>query len=318
MVIRTSADLRLGKLSASRRSAISEVRPVQLVDRAAAPVWTAILLAGERPGVDPLAAHFGAASKAGIELAGISMLRRVASTLLQAPEIGRIVILAQDAEIVFAGDAADLRRNPRVTFEPSGAGIATSIAKVLDSGTIGWPVLVTTADHALLTTAMITEFLAGAQDCDLAVGFGERKAAEARYPETRRTWLKFADGHFSGANLFALRNARVQPALSLWSEIEQDRKKGWKMLSRFGPMLLLRALTRTIALPDALARAGLGLRLFARAVVMQDPEAAIDVDKIGDHQLAERILRTRESAAGGLTPLGRYADKRRSKTTRQD
>jgi hypothetical protein len=58
--------------------------------------------------------------------------------------------------------------------------------------------------------------------------------------------------------------------------------------------LLFRALTRTIALPDALARAGLGLGLFARAVVLRDPEAAIDVDKPGDHELAERILWKRE------------------------
>ena len=117
---------------------------------------------------------------------------------------------------------------------------------------------------------------------------------EAAYPETRRTWLKFGDGHFSGANLFAFRNARVEAALRLWSDVEKDRKKGLKLVSRFGPLLLIRALTRTIALPEALARAGIGLGVLARAVVLRDPEAAIDVDKPGDHELAERILWKRE------------------------
>jgi GTP:adenosylcobinamide-phosphate guanylyltransferase len=281
----------------TRRSGARDARPrtARPVHAAAATEWTAILLAGERPGGDPLAAHFGAPSKAGIEIAGASMIRRVATALLAAPQIGRIVILAQDPAQAFTGDAAALRLNPRIAFEQSGDGIATSIAKVLSADGIAWPVLVTTADHALLTPDMISEFLAGAQDCDLAVGFGARAVTETRYPETRRTWLKFADGHFSGANLFAFRNARVQPALKLWSEIEQDRKKGWKLLSRFGILLLLRAVLRTITLPDALARAGLGLGVFARAIVLRDPEAAIDVDKPDDYLLVERILRTREN-----------------------
>ena len=282
--------------------------PARLADPAAAPGWTAILLAGERPGGDPLAAQFGAGSKAAIKVAGVSMIRRVAETLLASPEIGRVVILAQEPSLVFAGDAAVLLDNPRITFHRSGAGIATSIADVVESGSVDWPVLVTTADHALLTPAMIAEFVAAAQDCDLAVGFGERRVTEARYPETRRTWLKFADGHFSGANLFALRNSRVAPVLQLWSEVEQDRKKGLKLLSRFGLPLLLRAITRTIALPDALARAGLGMHIFARAVMLRDPEAAIDVDKPGDHMLAERIIRMRENGANRLTPAGANAD----------
>lgn len=258
------------------------------------PEWTAIVLAGERPGGDPLARHFGSASKAAIPVAGVSMIRRVVATLRAVPAIGRVVILAQDPAAVFRGDAADLCRDLSAEYAESGIGIASSIAAAIQPGTLGWPVLVTTADHALLTPAMVTEFLAEAQDCDLAVGFGERKTVEAAYPETRRTWLKFADGHFSGANLFALRNHRVSAALRLWSEVEQDRKNGLKLLSRFGPLLLARALTRTVALPDALARAGLGLGVFARAVVLRDPEAAIDVDKPDDHSLAERILGMRE------------------------
>jgi len=265
--------------------------------------WTAILLAGERPGGDPLARHFGAASKASILVGGVSMIRRVADALLAVPEIGRIIILAQDPDAVLSGDAAVLGVNPRVEFVQSGAGIASSISAVINSGTVEWPVLVTTADHALLTPEMVQEFIAGAQDCDLAVGFGDRRTMEASYPETRRTWLKFADGHFSGANLFAFRNPRVAAALRMWSEVEQDRKKGFKLLSSFGPLLLVQAVARRIGLPEALARAGIGLGVFARAVVMRDPEAAIDVDKPSDHLLAERILQIRAGNLAGLAPV---------------
>ncbi len=259
--------------------------------------WTAILLAGERPGGDPLAAHFGISSKALIPVAGISMLRRVAETLLSVPELDRIMILAQDPASLMVGDAACLRHQPRIVLARSGAGIASSIASVAGSEVAPWPILVTTADHALLTPSMVSEFLAAAQDCDIAVGFGSRRVVEARYPTTRRTWFRFSDGQFSGANLFALRNPRVGRALGLWADIEQDRKKTWKLVTRFGPALLLRACTRSIDLQWALERAGARLRLFAKSVVMSAAEAAIDVDKPSDHRLAEAILSARESRA---------------------
>ncbi len=253
--------------------------------------WTAIILAGQRPGIDPLAAHCGQNYKALIQVGGRSMLARVADALLAVPAVTRIVILAQEPERLLTGDAAPLKDEPRVALAPSQSGIAASIGAIAGSDIAPWPVLVTTADHALLTPAMVEEFLSETFGTDLAVAVGERRIVEAGYPQTRRTWLKFSDGHYSGANLFALRNAKVQPALILWSGVEQDRKKGLAIMSQFGPWLLLRALTRTISFADALTQAGRRLGLEARPVVMSQPEAVIDVDKPADLALAEEILR---------------------------
>jgi GTP:adenosylcobinamide-phosphate guanylyltransferase len=270
--------------------------------------WTAILLAGQRSGGDPLAAHFGLASKALIPVAGVSMLRRVADTLLDTPEIRCVVILAQDPEALMTGDAAPLRAQPRVVLARSGPGIATSIADVAGSVDAPWPVLITTADHVLLTSAMVSEFLADARDCDVAIGFGERQTVELSYPQTRRTWLRFSDGQFSGANLFALRNTKVGAALALWAGIEQHRKKGWKLIGRFGPRLLLRALTRSISLGEGLQRAGQRLSIAARPIILSAAEAAIDVDKLGDLELAEAILfGARSDDRRALRPASRLA-----------
>ncbi|MCW3835128.1 NTP transferase domain-containing protein [Sphingomonas canadensis] len=266
----------------------------------AAPGWTAVLLAGQRPGVDALAEHFGVPWKALIPIAGSSMLSRVAHTLLATPEIGRVIVLAQDPDSLMTGDAAWLAAEPRVGKAVGGMGIASSIAALFEAGEVEWPVFVTTADNVLLTREMIAEFLASAQDCDLAVGFGERRTIEASYPATRRTWIKFRGGQYSGANLFAMRNERVASALALWSLVEQDRKKALKLVSRFGPALFLRAVTRTIGLAEAMARAGRRLSLKAKPVVMRAAEAAIDVDKPADHRLAEAILNAREHRAPAI------------------
>lgn len=260
------------------------------VSESASCKWTAIVLAGQRPGIDPLAQACGQTYKALIPVVGQSMLSRVCGTLLASASISRVVILAQEPEKLLVGDTEALADEPRIHLATSGAGIATSIAAIAGSDTAPWPVLVTTADHALLTTAMVEEFLNGVGDTDLALGVGERRIVEQAYPATKRTWLKFSDGHYSGANLFALRNDKVGAALELWSSVEQDRKKSLSIMSRFGPLLLLRTLTRTITFPGALSRAGGRLGVTAKPIVMSQPEAVIDVDKIADLKLVEDIL----------------------------
>ena len=252
--------------------------------------WTAVILAGQRPGVDPLAAHFGIEWKALVPVGGEAMLTRVARTLLDCPAIGRIVIAAQRPDLFATGWLAD---EPRITFTQSQSGISRSIAAIAGTPVAPWPLLVTTADHPLLAPAMVAAFVAGAGDADVAVGMVERRTMLVAYPDTRRTWLRFRGGAYSGANLFALRTDRAQAALTLWAQAEQDRKQALKLFWHFGPLLALRAITRTISGPDALATAGRRLGLVARLVALPQAEAAIDVDKPADHALAEAILADR-------------------------
>ena len=252
------------------------------------------MLAGQRPEGDPLAQHCGEAQKALIPIHGRSMLARVCSALLESPAISRIVILAQETDQLAQGLEPPLAQDAKISFASSGSGIAASIAEVAGGKAAPWPVLVTTADHALLTSAMVHDFLSQTEDADLSIAVGERRIVEAAFPATRRTWLKFSDGHYSGANMFALRGAEVVPALKLWSGVEQDRKRGLAIMARFGPYLLLRALTRTIGFAAALKRAGARLGLTAKPVIMPQADAVIDVDKIADLELVTAILAERE------------------------
>ena len=260
----------------------------------ALPMWTAILLAGQRPGIDPLAAAFGQTAKALVEVGGQPMVSRVARTLLDCADIGQVLILAQDpAELTGRDDTRWLAQDPRVSFSASGAGIATSIAAVAGGPLAPWPVLVTTADHPLLTTAMVAEFIGAVGAADVAVAVVERRVLLAAYPGNQRTWLRFRGGAYSGANLFGFTGPEAKAALAMWSGVEQDRKKGWRLLLRLGPGLLIGAATRTLTLAGALRRLGARFHLDARAVVLSQAEAAIDVDKPSDHALATEILAAR-------------------------
>lgn len=248
--------------------------------------WTAIVLAGQRPGVDPLAEAFGGEWKALVPVHGLPMLGRVAATLCGVEEIGRIVVMAQDLDAI----SHALPSDDRIHLVASGRGISDSIAAVAGTDQAPWPVFVTTADHPLLTAEMIHYFLDHAAMGDVAVGMVERQTVLARFPENKRTWRHFRGGAYSGANLFALNNAKAGPALALWAEAEQDRKKQLGLLMHFGPGLALRAITRTISLENGLKKAGERLGLDARAVILPFAEAAVDVDKVSDHELVEAIM----------------------------
>ena len=265
-------------------------------DATATPVWTALIMAGQRPGRDALADAAGVPYKALIPIAGHSMLRHVADALLAVPQIGRVIVMAQDPGALVTDDTRTLADDPRVQWHVSGGGIAASVAQIANSDAAPWPILVTTADNPLLTRDIAERFVGRVSGSDIAVGVVDRDTVLQSYPDTRRTWLKFRGGAYSGANLFALTGQPALAALDFWAEIEQDRKKGWKIISSFGPLLLLRALTRTIRFDDALLRAGRRFSLVARPVNLKVAEAVIDVDKPDDLELVTRIMEARVRA----------------------
>lgn len=255
---------------------------------------TAILLAGARPIPDPLALAAGVPVKPLAPVAGEPMINRPARALLDHPAIGQMVVLTQRPD-VFAADPATawLAEHPRVRFETGGQGIASSLLALMEQGDLPFPLLLTTADHVLLDTAMLDQFVGEAQGADIAVAMVERATLLARYPESRRTWLKFRDGWWSGANIFWFGSAKAKPVIALWQEVEQDRKKGWKILSAFGPFALIGALLRILTLRGGIARIGRRFGLAARLVAMNSPEACIDADKPADVTLIESILARR-------------------------
>jgi len=253
--------------------------------------WTALVLAGQRPGIDPLAAHFGIETKALIPVAGELMLNRVLMALADAPEIARIIVLAQNTLKLRAHrDLGWAVEEPRIEFRVSGPTISGSVLSAIEDPAIGLPVLVTTADNVMLTPATISEFVAGAGASDVSVAFVERSNLEAAVGPNRRTWLTFRGGAFTGANLFALTAPGAKNALRFWERVEQDRKSVLRLAAHFGPVLMVKLLLRRMTVDAALKAAGSRLGATAAPVLLSDGRMGVDVDKVEDHALAERLL----------------------------
>lgn len=247
---------------------------------------TAIVLAGSRPGGDPFARELGIDLKALIPVGGEPMVRRPVAALLASEEVTAVRVLSQEPERI----AAMLPTDPRLCVQSSKGTIAETLLALCKDPATAWPLLVTTADHALLTPEMIHEFCFKSGQADLAIGVVSKRRFEGVATESRRTWVPFRAGAYTGTNLFLLRSDKVVPAIQVWRAVEQDRKRAWKLLSAMGPWTLLMVLLRRWTLDDTLLRVSARLGLAIRAIHLSDPLAAVDVDKMSDYRLVERLL----------------------------
>ncbi|QZD89672.1 nucleotidyltransferase family protein [Qipengyuania aurantiaca] len=245
----------------------------------------ALVLAGTRPGGDPFANELALPHKALIELEGETLLARVVGAL-HAAGIERVLVSCA------SGPVADLACKLGAEVIPAEAGPSASVAAGFDRA--GAPLLVTTSDHGLLKSAWVREIVEGTgEGCDLSVMLAERARVEAAVPGSKRTYLRFADGHWSGCNLFYLRTPAARRALDIWSMVEADRKRPWRIAARLGPATLVSMLLGRLTMSEALERLGRKIGVSACLVPASDGLAAVDIDKQADLDLVRALLAAR-------------------------
>lgn len=241
-----------------------------------------LVLAGSRPGEDPFATAEGVSHKALIDVGGKPMLARVIEAL-KAAGVARIAVAADHPDVVALARTLDAEIVPPATG-PSGS-VAAGFAL------LGAPMLVATADSALLEAQWVRDFVADMPaDGDVAILLARRDAVERDAPPSRRTWLRFADGHWSGCNLFLLATPRAEAAIATWQAVEADRKRPWRIAAKLGIGTLLSYIAGRLTLRDAVARLGHRVGISAHAVPARNGLAALDVDKASDLALVRQLV----------------------------
>jgi GTP:adenosylcobinamide-phosphate guanylyltransferase len=253
---------------------------------------TALILAGSRGENDPLCAARNVSHKALIPVCGVPMVARVIGTLADSGRFSRILVAIERPELILAvPDIAQRVARREVQIVEAADSPSRSVLAALDEVAGAWPLLVTTADHPLLTREMIDYLFDEAEkDSDAVAGIVEEAVLSAAYPESKRTYLRFSDIRFSGANLFLLRTAKSAGIVAFWRTVERNRKRPLRLMSALGPVEVLRFVGGRLSLEAALRR--LGRQTGARLGVVRLPfaEAAIDVDRLADLDQVERIL----------------------------
>jgi GTP:adenosylcobinamide-phosphate guanylyltransferase len=260
--------------------------------------FTAIILAGKRPGRDPVAEAAGVACKSFAPIGDRPMVHRVLDTLAAAGQVGpRILcglslsLIEQEPELKARLDTGEVKWIAGHST-PSG-----STYHALQSVPDNLPVLVTTADHAFLTAKIVDYFCSEARriGCDVVAGLTLYKNVTSAFPETKRTAIRFKDSAYSGCNLFAFLNPRAYSAAEFWRQIEQQRKKPLQMMRILGWRPVVQYLMGKMSLNDGLEHLSNRLGMRAGAVILPFPEAAVDVDTVDDWKFVQALVKKQRS-----------------------
>ncbi|HEU4367985.1 MAG TPA: nucleotidyltransferase family protein [Methylomirabilota bacterium] len=256
--------------------------------------FTAVVLAGDRTPDDPVARAAGVPCKALALVGGRPMVQRVLDALGTAREVGARILCGPRREALEqdAGLRA-LVETGAIEWRPAAATPSLSTAAVLDRVPAAAPVLLTTADHALLTPAVVDYFCAAARasGADVVVGLARAEQVTAAFPGTRRTILRLKGGGYCGCNLFAFLTPTGRGAARHWRRVEQERKRPLRLVAgALGWSAILDYAVGRLTLEAALDRVSRRLGFRAGAVILPFPEAAVDVDSVADLQLVRAIV----------------------------
>ena len=256
--------------------------------------FNAIVLAGKRPGKDPVAEAAGVACKSFAPIGDRPMVHRVLDTLAAARQVGSLILCGPSQSIIDQEPELKARiERGEVKWIANHSTPSMSTYHALQSLAPDTPILVTTADHALLSTQIVDYFCAKARriECDAVVGLTPYEGVVSAFPETKRTAMKFKDGAYCGCNLFGFLNPRAHRAARFWRQIEQQRKKPLKMMRILGGRAVLRYLMGRTSLDQGLEQISNKLQIRACAILLPFPEAAVDVDTADDWHFVQSLVK---------------------------
>lgn len=245
----------------------------------------AIVLAGGP--ADAVAAHTpGAPNKAFVSICGVTLVERTLRALRATQSIGKITVVAPTARF----DDAALELADR--FRPDGVRISDSLQSGLEGLDPDANYLISASDLPILNSSAVEDYVtrAAATGADLTYGCIEKRTHLAKFPEAPHTWVRLRDGTYCGTG-FTTMKPRIWPALALVIErVGQARKYPWRLASLFGWNVLTQFALGRLSIAAAERRASQVLGGKARAVISNYAEIGINVDRLSDIALAERLV----------------------------
>lgn len=253
------------------------------------PEFTAVVLAGQRPGrADVLALDAGVSNKSLVQIGGAALIRHVVDALQATPGIARIRIVVEPQTVPAILDLLPTGGAP-IDFVPAADNLADSVYAAAEG--VDQPMLVTTSDNVLLTPGAVTATLAPlSQGADVALALATEASVLRAHPEGQRRFYRFADGAYSNCNLYAFAGPTATAAAESFRSGGQFAKKPLRMIAHLGPINLALLLMGRLTLRGAILRLSRRFRLRVEPVILTDGSHAIDVDNPRTYACAATIL----------------------------
>lgn len=255
-----------------------------------------LILAGQRPGkVDPLAVEAGVSHKCLVPVEGQSLIGRVLETIDQSLPASPIFIsIEPDAAIDREPTVARLRAAGRLQIVAAMPNLVDSVHQA--AKVTGFPLLVTTADNALLTQEAVRLLVHTARTSrmEAILGMARKADIQAAHPGGKGRYYEFRDGEYSNCNLFWLGTQDSLRAAEAFRAGGQFLKIAGRMMGAFGLLNLLLYRTRLLSLQQSFRAVSRRLGVAVAPLVFDDGRLAIDVDDARSKEMVEDLLRARE------------------------
>lgn len=253
---------------------------------------TVVALAGGTLERDFREAGYSVVNKAYLPVGGVVMLERVLRALREASGVGTIRVVTQpDA---FAAAFGERGKTLCDAVIAPGPGLIDSLVAGFAGLGAAERILVTATDLPLLRGQTVDAFITRAREVgtayDIGYGFVSRRAHEAQYPQVRHTWVRLREGVFCGAGMSVLRAGAIAQAAELLRRVAALRKSPLRLALLFSPAFLVRMLLGSVSIAQLERRADQLSGLICRGVLCDEPELAVNVDRLADLRMVETIV----------------------------
>ncbi|MBK6793303.1 MAG: nucleotidyltransferase family protein [Anaerolineales bacterium] len=243
----------------------------------------AIVLAGGIPQPnEPLYRYSQGGSKALIDVAGKPMVQWIVDALAESKSVDQIIIigLSQKSELACSKPLHYISNQGRML-----ANIVAGSEKSFELKPNTDHLLVCSADIPALRGSMVDWLVKTAMQTedDLYYGVCPKEVMEARYPESKRTYTKLKDIELCGADINITRISIIKEHMDVWEALIGNRKSPMRQAGIIGFDTLFQLATRQFTLESLVERASERIGIKGRAIVWQQAEPCMDVDK--PHQL---------------------------------
>jgi GTP:adenosylcobinamide-phosphate guanylyltransferase len=239
----------------------------------------AVITAGGIPQPDELLYPYTLGKpKALLEIGGKPMVQWVLDALSGAKGVENVVLIGLTEE-------SGVTCTKPITYLPNQISmienILVGINKVLEIHPTATRVLMVSSDLPGITSEMVDWEIDTTlpSDVDLCYTVVKRSVVEARYPSSKRTYVKLKDMEVCGGDLNVLHTSVVSLNPEIWERLIASRKNPIKQAAIIGFDTLFLLAFRALTLEQAVKKMTGRLKMTGKAVICPYAEVGMDVDK---------------------------------------
>lgn len=238
---------------------------------------------------DPLYPFTNGQPKALLKIGNKTMLEYVVYALQDAEKIGEILIVGVDQR-------HDLEFRDVVDWIPDQGNLIDNGMAAVDWIKNHWPnsghILFSTSDIPAIYGSVIDRFVTSCEPLDrsLYYPFVTEETIEARYPRSKRTYVRLGDWRVAGGDMIVSRPELARERRDLMEALVHGRKQPWKIAQIVGLGTLIKLLLNRLDLDEVERTASRVVGQPVKVLVSTDAELAMDVDKPHQLELLREVL----------------------------